>query len=96
MVLSGWIAWFDLKIIDSILHGSAALCRVGSRVVDVLFDRTMVDGSVNTFARSTWDLGLWLRKLQTGSLRQYVMFIVVGTVVLFVAITFVQGYLTTS
>ncbi len=96
MVLSGWIAWFDLKIIDSILHGSAALCRGGSRVVDVLFDRTMVDGSVNTFARSTWDFGLWLRKLQTGSLRQYVMFIVVGTVLLFVAVTFVQGYLTAS
>jgi len=92
MVLSGWIAWFDLTIIDSILHGSAASCRGGSRVVDVLFDRTMVDGSVNTFARSTWDFGLWLRKLQTGSLRQYVMFIVVGTVLLFVAVTFVQGY----
>ena len=96
MVLSGWMAKCDLKIIDSILHGAAALCRGGSRVVDVLFDRTMVDGSVNTFARSTWDLGLSLRKLQTGSLRQYVMFIVVGTVVLFVTITFVQNYLTPS
>ncbi len=30
----------------------------------------------------TWDVGLSLRTVQTGSLRQYVMFIVVGTVVL--------------
>lgn len=96
LIVSGWMAKCDLKIIDSILHGAAALCRGGSRVVDVLFDRTIVDGSVNTFARGTWDFGLWLRKLQTGSLRQYVMFIVVGTVLLFVAITFVQGYLTAS
>jgi proton-translocating NADH-quinone oxidoreductase chain L len=96
LILSGWMAKCDLKIIDSILHGAAALCRGGSQVVDRLFDQTMVDGSVNTFARGTWNFGLWLRKLQTGSLRQYVMFIVVGTVLLFVAITFVQGYLTTS
>jgi hypothetical protein len=50
--------------------------------------------TVNTFASGTWNFGLWLRKLQTGNLRQYVMFIVVGTVLLFVAITFVQSYLT--
>ncbi len=96
LVLSGWMAKCDLKFIDSILHGAAALCRGGSQVVDKLFDQTMVDGTVNTFARGTWDFGLWLRKIQTGRLRQYVLFIVVGTVLLFVAITFVQGYLTAS
>ena len=37
-----------------------------------------------TFADRTWDLGLSLRSMQTGRLRQYVMFIVVGTIVLFV------------
>jgi hypothetical protein len=47
--------------------------------VDVLFDRTVVDGAVNTFASWTWDFGLLLRNLQTGSLRQYVLFIVTGT-----------------
>jgi NADH-quinone oxidoreductase subunit L len=92
--LSSIVARFDLGVIDGILHAAAAICRGGSRVVDVLLDRTMVDGSVNTFARGTWDFGLWLRRIQTGSLRQYVMLIVVGTVLLFVAITFVQGYLT--
>lgn len=90
---SGFLAWFDRGIIDSILHGCAAICRGFSVVVDALFDQTVVDGTFNTFAAGTWNFGLWLRKLQTGNLRQYVMFIVVGTVLLFVAITFVQGYL---
>ena len=92
--VSGFLAWFDRGIIDSILHGAAAICRGLSKVVDFLFDQTVVDGTVNTFASGTWGFGLWLRRLQTGNLRQYVMFIVVGTVLLFVAITFLQNYLT--
>ena len=93
LLLGKWVTRFDLGVIDSILHGAVAVCRGCSRIVDVLFDRTLVDGTVNTFASSTWGVGLWLRKLQTGSLRQYVMFIVVGTVLLFIAITFVQDYI---
>jgi len=92
--LGSFAAWFDRGVIDSILHGAAAICRGLSKVVDFLFDQTVVDGTVNTFASGTWGLGLWLRRLQTGNLRQYVMFIVVGTVLLFVAITFLQSYLT--
>jgi NADH-quinone oxidoreductase subunit L len=90
--IAGFLAWFDRGIIDSILHGCAAFCRGISAIVDVLFDQTVVDGTVNTFAAGTWNFGLWLRRLQTGNLRQYVMFIVVGTVMLFIAITLVQSY----
>jgi NADH-quinone oxidoreductase subunit L len=79
MALSRQIAKFDRAVIDAVLHASAAISRASSRVVDVLFDRTVVDGSVNTFAHWTWDFGLLLRKLQTGNLRQYVLFIVMGT-----------------
>jgi NADH-quinone oxidoreductase subunit L len=43
----------------------------------------IIDNFVNWSAEKTWDLGLSLRSLQTGRLRQYVMFIVVGTIVLF-------------
>ena len=81
-------ATIDQKVIDPILHALAAICRAGSRLVDVLLDRMVVDGSVNTFARGTWDLGLALRKFQTGNLRQYIMLIVVCTVVLFIAIVY--------
>jgi NADH-quinone oxidoreductase subunit L len=79
LFISKRIAGFDRKVIDSILHAAAAITRGCSRIVDLLFDRTVVDGSVNTFANWTWDFGLLLRKLQTGSVRQYVLFIVMGT-----------------
>ncbi len=92
LIISYCAAWFDRNIIDSILHTAAAICRACSKVVDALFDQTVVDGTVNTFADGTWGLGLWLRRVQTGSLRQYVMFIVIGTVALFVTISIVQAY----
>ncbi len=79
LALARLIARFDRGVIDSVLHGAAALCRGGSKFVDAVFDQTLVDGSVNAFANWTWDFGLLLRKLQTGSLRQYVLFIVMGT-----------------
>ena len=33
-------------------------------------------------------LGIWLRKPQTGRLRQYVVFIVVGTMAMYIVATF--------
>ena len=90
-VLSGCISWFDRNVIDGIIHGIAAFNRGLSKVFGVVLDNKIVNGFVDTFAKSTWDTGLSLRKLQTGSLRQYVMFIAVGTILLFVAISFVQN-----
>jgi NADH:ubiquinone oxidoreductase subunit 5 (subunit L)/multisubunit Na+/H+ antiporter MnhA subunit len=87
MFLAKQFAAFDRGVIDSFLHGAAATAKGASRVVDVVGDRTLVDGSVNTFAHWTWDFGLLMRKLQTGALRQYVLFIVAGTVALFLAVT---------
>ena len=55
-----------------------------SAVVAVFGDRWMIDNFVDSLAEKTWNLGLSLRSVQTGRLRQYVMFIVVGTIVLFV------------
>ncbi len=79
MMIARQISWFDRNVIDGIIHGVASVGRGISKVFDVAFDRTLVDGSVNTFASWTWDFGLLLRRLQTGSLRQYVLFIVMGT-----------------
>ncbi len=73
----------DRGVIDRIIDGLAW----GTRQIaglDAWIDRTIVDGLVNATARATWHAGLELKKLQTGHLRQYVMFIVVGTVALFV------------
>jgi len=74
----------DRGLIDGIIHSLAWITRGLAAMVSVIGDRWVIDNSVDTFAEKTWDLGLSLRAIQTGRLRQYVMFIVVGTIVLFV------------
>ena len=51
-------------------------------------DQSLVDGSVNLLAGWTYSLGLSLRSIQTGKIRQYVMFIVIGAITIFVLISF--------
>jgi NADH-quinone oxidoreductase subunit L len=75
----------DRGIIDGVIHACAWSARQVSTVVDVLGDRAIIDRTANAIAAFTWDFALSLRALQTGRLRQYVMFIVVATVVLFLA-----------
>ena len=73
----------DRGLIDQLIDGIAWAARRLAGI-DAWIDRTVVDGLVNATAAATWNTGLRLRGLQTGRLRQYVMFIVVGTVALFV------------
>lgn len=73
----------DRGLIDKLIDGVAWAARQLAGL-DAWLDRTVVDGLVNATANATWNAGLKLRGLQTGRLRQYVMFIVVGTVALFV------------
>jgi NADH:ubiquinone oxidoreductase subunit 5 (subunit L)/multisubunit Na+/H+ antiporter MnhA subunit len=85
LAISAFVATvLDRGLIDSLLHFCAWLYRQLSTVVSVVGDRWIIDNAVDTFAETTWDAGLSLRSVQTGRLRQYVMFIVVGTIVLFV------------
>jgi NADH-quinone oxidoreductase subunit L len=73
----------DRGVIDRLIDGVAWSARQLAGL-DAWIDRNLVDGLVNATATATWNVGLELKKLQTGRLRQYVMFIVVGTVALFV------------
>jgi NADH-quinone oxidoreductase subunit L len=73
----------DRGVIDRFIDGVAWSARQVAGI-DAWIDRTIVDGLVNATANATWNAGLELKKLQTGHLRQYVMFIVMGTVALFV------------
>ena len=73
----------DRSVIDRIIDGIAWTARQLAGF-DAWIDRTLVDGLVNATAHATWSAGLTLKQLQTGHLRQYVMFIVIGTVALFV------------
>jgi NADH-quinone oxidoreductase subunit L len=73
----------DKGLIDGIIHSIAAIGKGIAVIVSVVGDRFVIDKTVDTVAAETWNLGLALRTVQTGRLRQYVMFIVVGTVVIF-------------
>jgi NADH-quinone oxidoreductase subunit L len=86
------ISWFiavilDRGLIDSFLHLLAWLYRQLSIAVAFFGDRLIIDNGVDTLAEKTWNLGLSLRSVQTGQLRQYVMFIIVATIALFVFAT---------
>jgi NADH-quinone oxidoreductase subunit L len=81
-------AGVDRSWIDGLLHAIAAAAKSVSVFWDKLADRTIVDGAANLTAHWTHSVGLALRQVQTGKLRQYVMFIVVGALALFILISF--------
>ena len=81
-IIGKFCTWIDRTIFDGIIHGSAKVMIAVSKW-DRLFDESVVDGFVNLLGNSTFAVGRSLRVVQTGRLRQYVMFIVVGVVALF-------------
>ncbi len=85
--LADFAAAIDRQGIDWLADNTARAAKAVSTFDDWI-DRLLVDGLVNSTARWTYGLGLRLRAMQTGSLRQYVMYIVVGTVGLFVLIVY--------
>jgi NADH:ubiquinone oxidoreductase subunit 5 (subunit L)/multisubunit Na+/H+ antiporter MnhA subunit len=88
MVISRLISAFDKRWIDGFLDRLALGCIWFSRLWDLVADRTLVDGFVNLLAGWTYSLGVSLHAIQTGKIRQYVMFIVIGAVAIFVLISF--------
>jgi len=88
LFFSKLVARIDRAVIDWLIDNTARGTVRISKVDDQIIDRTFVDGLVNLTGNWIFSLGVWLRRFQTGRLRQYVTFIVVGTVALFVLISF--------
>jgi len=82
-VAARWPQTFDRAVLDGFLHW---LTRAALWVAhwDRVFDERVVDRLVNIIGDSTYAVGRSVRVLQTGRLRQYVMFIAVGVVSLFI------------
>jgi NADH-quinone oxidoreductase subunit L len=87
-LLSRVAAGIDRRIIDGLVDGIARVSVRAAEIWDRVADRTLVDGVVNLFASWTYSFGLGLRQVQTGKLRQYVLFIVVGAISVFILISF--------
>jgi NADH-quinone oxidoreductase subunit L len=90
-LISRVAAEIDRGLIDGVVHAAARGVRSVS-TLDDLFDRYFVDGFVNVTANWIYSLGLAMRRIQTGRLRQYVLFIVAATVGLFALASFVLRY----
>jgi NADH-quinone oxidoreductase subunit L len=84
MLLSRLLAWFDQNIVDGIVNGVGSL-TVGLSRVSAAFDTYVVDGIVNSLAGIAQFFGLLFRQLQTGRVQTYVVYVVIGVVVLFFA-----------
>lgn len=82
-IVGAWCTAFDKKFLDGTLHGLAR-GTVNVSNWDRAFDEKVVDGMVNLVGSATTKVGHTFRVLQTGRLRQYVMFIAVGVLALFV------------
>ncbi len=82
-VVAKFAAAIDKFVFDEILH---TFVRMGIAVSkwDRKFDEGVIDGIVNLMGNSTYSLGISLRNVQTGKIRQYVTFIAVSVVTLFV------------
>src|SRR5262249_6934501 len=75
----------DQVLIDGLVDGSAALTAFLSRL-EGIFDNIAVDRLVNLSARAVYVTGDWSRSIQTGRLRNYLMFLTVALVGLFAGV----------
>ena len=88
MFLSRLVAGFDRRWIDGFIDALARFVAWIARWGDRWLDRGAIDGLANLLAQWTYSFGRSLRRVQTGRLREYVLFIVAGTVGAFILIAF--------
>ena len=84
-IVAQWCTAVDRVVFDGFLH-RCARSTVDVAQWDKKFDETVVDGFVNLVAEVTFGTGRSLRNVQTGQLRQYVMFLAVGVVGIWVLV----------
>ncbi len=87
LVVGHWFAWFDLHVIDGIIHLVARISVLVSKW-DGVFDNNVVDGLVNLVGNVTYDVGARLRNVQTGFLRSYVLFLVLAAAGIFMVLAY--------
>jgi NADH-quinone oxidoreductase subunit L len=78
---SSILSWFDNKIVDGLVNGSAIVTKFTS-TISGWFDTFVVDGFVNFTAFFSGFVGLSFRRLQTGKVQTYVVFVVFAIIIL--------------
>ncbi|MFN4261793.1 MAG: NADH-quinone oxidoreductase subunit L [Gemmataceae bacterium] len=87
LVVAAWCRNFDLKVIDGLIDGSG---RWTIKIADWngLFDNGVIDGLVNLTSRVIYAAGAWLRNVQTGYIRSYILFLVLAAIGVFALLTY--------
>ena len=85
LALARFCREIDQVLIDGLVNGSAATMKLLSRF-EGTFDMIAVDRLVNLTAQAVYLAGDWGRSIQTGRLRNYLMFLAVGLVGLFTGV----------
>jgi NADH-quinone oxidoreductase subunit L len=76
-------AWFDLKVIDGLVNGTAKVTVLGSWASG-WHDNKIVDGLVNLTANIVGWFGATLREVQTGRVQSYILMALGAVVLLYI------------
>ncbi|MFP4528437.1 MAG: NADH-quinone oxidoreductase subunit L [Candidatus Kapaibacterium sp.] len=79
------MSWFDLYVVDGLVNLTAAIGRFLGWF-SAKFDNIVVDGLVNLLAWITGVFGALFRKVQTGHVQTYVIFLLMGLILLYLLI----------
>ncbi len=82
--LAKWTYTFiDKTVIDGFLHGVArSAVRIGEAFR--VFDRVVINGGADAFANSIKELGLGFREVQTGKVQNYMLLVLLMTIIIFI------------
>jgi NADH-quinone oxidoreductase subunit L len=75
------LSWFDNYIVDGIVNGAAFITKWFSKI-NGIFDNVVIDGLVNFIAYLSGFFGVAFRKLQTGKVQTYVIFVIFSIIIL--------------
>jgi len=87
LMVAQWCRSFDLSVIDRTVDGIATATVRLSRW-DGRFDLGIVDGLVNLVGNVVFACGAWLRNIQTGYIRSYILFLVLAAVCIFIVLSY--------
>lgn len=76
------LRWFDEIVVDGVVNGSGSLTKMAA-FVSGKFDIHVIDGFVNLTAYLSGFGGLLLRKVQTGKVQTYLIFVVVSVMIFY-------------
>lgn len=82
LAFTNMLKWFDGTVIDGVVNGSGWVTRV-TATVSGKFDSIVIDGFVNLVAYLSGFGGLVLRKVQTGKVQTYLLFVVISVMVFY-------------